>query len=98
LLQFDHDEWERPYLTQRYRPILQRILELHDICGDGTEAWTEREYDDDGHPLHPFQRLVRAEQAKLALPAPESTPTTREAASEARPAKCTRKPKRARSL
>jgi hypothetical protein len=98
LLEFDHAEWERPYLTPQYQPILQRMLELHDIYGDGTEAWMERryEYDDDDNPLHPFAQLVRAEQAKLALPAPEEPKQIAEAACKTLPAKLTRKPKRTR--
>lgn len=66
LLQFDYAEWEKPYLTPEHRPILQRMLELHNIHGDGSDAWDERDFDDDDNPLHPFQIAVRAEQTKLA--------------------------------
>lgn len=59
LLQRDHDEWQRPYLTKRFRPLLERMLALHFNNCDGG--------DDDQSP---FTQLVRAEQAKLALPAP----------------------------
>jgi len=72
LLEFDHDEWERPYLTPQYRPILERMLQLHDIYGpghNGAEDWGE---DDDGNYPNPLYRLLVAEQAKLALPAPDA--------------------------
>jgi hypothetical protein len=71
LLEFDHDEWERPYQTPQYRPILRRMLELHDTYGDGSEKWDEQEWDDDGNPLYPFARLVKAEQHKLPPEEPE---------------------------
>jgi hypothetical protein len=86
LLAFARDEWERPYLTHQYRPVLDRMLELHAIWGIDSETWDQE--DDDGNPLDPFQALVWAEQAKLALPEPP-----REAACEAKPVKRTRKPK-----
>src|SRR5262249_34244995 len=56
LLEFDHAEWERPYLTPAYRPVLGRMLELHAVYGDGSKAWDEREYDDD-NPLYGFEQL-----------------------------------------
>jgi hypothetical protein len=92
LLEFDHAEWERPYLTPEYRPILERMLELHAIYGDDSEAWDDRR-ECDGK-VHPFERLVRAEQDKLALPVPPESEPMREAACETRPAKRTRRPKR----
>jgi hypothetical protein len=70
LLEFDHEEWERPYLTPQYRPILQRMLELHGIFGDGSDAFDEWDYDDDGKPTYPLVALIKAEQTKLALEAP----------------------------
>jgi hypothetical protein len=95
LLEFDHDEWRRPYLVPQCRPILQRMLELHEICGDGSNAWQEAKWNDDDQRIHPFAELVKAEQAKLALPAPEAEATPmREAACETKPAKRTRKAKR----
>jgi hypothetical protein len=89
LLSFAHDEWERPYRTAGYRPILPRMLELHAEQGDDSVEWYEAACADEGNS-HPFAQLVRAEQAKLALPAPE---TQRAAACEAKQEKRKRKPK-----
>lgn len=69
LLQFDHDEWEKPYLTPKDQPVLQRMLDLHDIYGDGSDAFDEGDCDDDGNLRHPFAALLEAEKAKL--PGPE---------------------------
>jgi hypothetical protein len=60
LLQKAHDDWERPYVTAQYRPLLPRILDLHNVGID----------DDDDEPSD-FQKLVAAERAKLALPKAE---------------------------
>ncbi len=91
LLEFDHAEWQRPYRTSEHQPILEEMLRLHAICGDGSNAWDDREYDDNDNPLHPFEQIVQREQAKLlALPAPEPT---REAACDAKPARRTSKQK-----
>lgn len=86
LLEFDHNEWERPYLTPTFRPLLPRMLELHEIYGDGSATWDE---DCDSDPPHPFQALVQAEQAKLA-----SSEPLRQAACATPAAKRTRKPRR----
>jgi hypothetical protein len=67
LLEFDHDEWERPYLTPEYRPILQRMLDLHSIYGDGSDAFGDWDYDDDGKPTHPLVALIIAEHAKIGI-------------------------------
>jgi hypothetical protein len=94
LLEFDHEQWERPYLTPELRPVLERMLELHMIYGDGSMAWDEANLDDENHRIHPFAALVRAEWAKLP---PEDPEPMRLAACEAKPAKRTkrtRKPKR----
>jgi hypothetical protein len=75
LLEFAHDEWERPYLLSKYRQVLESMLELHSIYGNGTKefaAW-EQEWER-GKEIHPFLALVRAEKAKLALPAPSAEP------------------------
>lgn len=55
LLQHARADWHAPYAKQ-YRPVLDRVLELHLI-----------EHDDDS----PLAQLVRAEQRKLVLPKPE---------------------------
>jgi hypothetical protein len=81
LLQFDHSEWERPYQTPEYRALLPRMLTLHEL-----EISLDRQHLLDvyelakrhGRPLPtlvpPLEPLVRAEQAKLALPAPTDPP------------------------
>jgi hypothetical protein len=66
LLEFDHKEWERPYLTPQYRPILAKMLELHRSEGDGSDAWLEW-YVGEGKPL-PLVSVIQAEQAKLTPP------------------------------
>jgi len=71
LLDFDHDEWERPYLTPEFAPILRRMLDLHIMQGDGSEAY---EQDD-----HPFEAKVIAEIDKLVT-APDSPPVLKDAA------------------
>jgi hypothetical protein len=91
LLQHAHDEWERPYLTEQYRPLLKRVLDLHETTlifgGEDCDGdW------DEANPT-PFELLIRAEQDKLALPAPEQT-NTAVAACVQPPAKKTHKPKR----
>jgi hypothetical protein len=70
LLEFDHDEWERPYLTPQYRLILPKMLELHESEGDGSDAWLlESDWDDDdGNPTHQLARLIRAEKLAIAPP------------------------------
>jgi hypothetical protein len=48
-------EWQRPYLTQQYQPLLARMLALHwnnDACKGGDEPT-------------PFELLVEQEQGKL---------------------------------
>ena len=35
LLQFAPEQWREPYLTAQYRPIVQRMLSLHECFGDG---------------------------------------------------------------
>jgi hypothetical protein len=63
LLQFDHAEWEKPYLTPQYRPILPRMLQLHAIPPDpdvGDEWWDARE-----------RELDKLEAKRLTPPAPE---------------------------
>src|SRR5262249_54762247 len=66
LLEFDHKEWERPYLTPQYRPILAKMLELHRSEGDGSAAWLEWYVGDSPPP--PLVSVIQAEQAKLAPP------------------------------
>jgi hypothetical protein len=66
LLEFDHKEWERPYLTPQYRPILAKMLELHRLEGDGSDAWLEW-YVGEGKPP-PLVSVIQAEQAKLPPP------------------------------
>jgi hypothetical protein len=61
LLQFDYDEWQRPWLTPQHRPALARMLELHSIYGDESE-----EFDFD-EPVHPLRALVEREKARLAI-------------------------------
>jgi hypothetical protein len=70
LLMQAHDDWERPYLTERYRPILERMLYLH-FCSD----FYDDKYSDDP-PFHPFVVAVDQERAKLALRAPQPEPKT----------------------
>jgi hypothetical protein len=88
LLEFDLAGWARPYAENR--PVLERMLRLHDIYGDGSDTF------DDGEP-NAFRDALEREKAKLvALPAPEPEPVTlREAACKSAPAKrTTRKRKR----
>jgi hypothetical protein len=63
LLEFNHAEWERPWRTPQYRPMLAHMLELHDTFGDGSI-----EFYRDESP-QPIKVLVEREQAKLALEA-----------------------------
>lgn len=82
-LEFARDEWKQPFLTPAFRPILPRMLELHSIHGDGSDAWHGRDED----ATHPFMDLVNAETDKLALP-------MRQAACATSLAKRVRKPRR----
>jgi hypothetical protein len=59
LLAFSYTEWERPYLSPQYRPVLTRMLELHNVHGDDS---LESDWDD-----NPFRELVDRERAKLAI-------------------------------
>jgi hypothetical protein len=69
LLQFDREEWARPYRAMD-PAVLRRMLVLHHLHGDGSSAWEDR--DEHNAPPHPFEALVIAEQEKFAaLPAPE---------------------------
>ena len=70
LLEFDHKEWERPYLTPQYRPILAKMLELHRSEGDGSAEWLEWYIIGEGKPP-PLVAVIEAEQAKLLPPPPE---------------------------
>ena len=92
LLEFAHDEWERPYQTPEFRPLLPRMLDLHATWGDGSRAWNEAGWEDD-YKNHPFSALVRAEEDKLALPPPEQSEPMKLAACGAKPEKRTLKPK-----
>lgn len=66
LLEFDHTEWQRPYLQNpQYRPVQQRLLREHELRGNGSRDWWNEAYDDDDNPLHPFAILVKGEQDKL---------------------------------
>jgi hypothetical protein len=62
LLEFAHEQWEQPWLMPQYRPALPRMLELHRDCG-----WEYQCDDDDEDELNRFERLVEAEQTKLAI-------------------------------
>jgi hypothetical protein len=93
MLEFAPDEWERPYLLKpELQTTRQRMLELHDIYGDGGVDW---DWGDD-HP-NAFREALEREKTKLALVScsasipdePEQMP--RLAACEAKPAKRTRK-------
>jgi hypothetical protein len=55
LLEFAHDEWEKPWLLPQYRPSLGRVLQQHSHRGTEGDAFAE---------------LVDREQAKLALEKP----------------------------
>jgi hypothetical protein len=59
LLQFDHAAWEAPYLTPQYRPILERMLDLHRIYGDGSEDFRYVDVP------NVFRQAVERERAKL---------------------------------
>jgi hypothetical protein len=62
LLMNAREQWERPYLSKQYRPLLARVLELH-----------QPSIFDDDEPSD-FRKLIWAEQAKLALPPPDTKP------------------------
>jgi hypothetical protein len=61
LLLHCHEQWERPYLSKYYRPLLGRVLELHEESENFWDGPRE------GEPSSPFQAAVEREQAKLAL-------------------------------
>jgi hypothetical protein len=67
LLEFAHDEWRRPYLMPQYRPLLPRMLELHDICGDGSD-----DFDDPDQPNTFREALDRVRAEQIALSKEES--------------------------
>jgi hypothetical protein len=57
LLRHARDEWRQPYETELFRPVLRRMLELHNItCLDESD---------------PFAKAIDEEQARLLLPPPE---------------------------
>ena len=60
MLEFAHNEWERPWLLPQYRPLLKDILHLHDCTVRGS-------YDE-------FSELIERERAKLALDKPPEQP------------------------
>jgi hypothetical protein len=72
LLEFDRDEWERPYLTPQYRPVLRHMLELHAKHGlhdmrtpdDGRELTTDEARRRD-LPDAAFQAALAVEMAKV---------------------------------
>ena len=39
LLAFDYERWREPYLTPDFRPLLSKMLELHEIYGDASDAF-----------------------------------------------------------
>jgi hypothetical protein len=41
LLAFAYDRWREPYLTPQFRPVLPRMLDLHEIFGDGGADFDE---------------------------------------------------------
>ena len=90
LLLHNHEQWERPYLSKYYRPLLKRVLELHEESENYWDGPRECE------PPSPFQAAVEREQAKLALPKPEQQTNTAIAACAQPPTKKTGKPKRAK--
>src|SRR5262249_55014126 len=67
-----HDQWERPYLSEQARPVLKRMLELHEL---NDELCWEQVRDDEDERRSPFGLLVEQERARLQLlPAPEVVP------------------------
>jgi hypothetical protein len=64
LLEFAPKQWRVPYLTPTYRPLLARMLELHETWGDESDAFNE------GEPNSFSDALERAKAELLpALPA-----------------------------
>ena len=61
LLEFHRDEWERPWLLPQYRPLLARMLSLHSASA------YEYGHEGEDEELTPFERLIEAERAKLAI-------------------------------
>jgi hypothetical protein len=55
LLLNSYDEWQRPYMTQQYQPLLARMLALH---------WNNDACQGEDEPT-PFLLLVEQEQGKL---------------------------------
>jgi len=86
LLAFAPDEWRVPYQTPQFRPVLELMLEKHEIYGDGTD---EADWED-----NQFRALVACERDKLlAIEAPAKR---RLAASRVRPVMKTKKPRTAK--
>jgi hypothetical protein len=67
VLEFAYSEWEKSYLTPELRPIVARMLFLHDIYGDGTNEWDEGDYydDDDENPVRPFSQILEMAKQKF---------------------------------
>lgn len=85
LLAFAPDQWRVPWLMPEFRPILPRMLELHEIYGDGSESF------DWGRPSA-FGAAVERVRAELA---PELIEGSAEEAAmpKARPGRRITKPK-----
>lgn len=56
LLEFAHDDWERPYLLPEHRPMLEPMLRAHYFADVVDEAYAG-----------PFQEIVEREQAKYQI-------------------------------
>jgi hypothetical protein len=41
LLAFAYDQWREPYSTPEFRPVLSKMLDLHEIYGDGGADFDE---------------------------------------------------------
>lgn len=63
LLEFDHARWRKPYLLPQFRPLLPRLLALHEAWGDGSDAF------ETGKPNSFATALARVRAAEFpALP------------------------------
>jgi hypothetical protein len=58
LLAFDYERWRVPYLTPQFRPLLPRMLDLHEVYGDGSADF------DEGRP-NPFGAALERAKADL---------------------------------
>jgi hypothetical protein len=73
LLMNAHEQWERPYLSEQARPVLQRMLKMHEA---NYELCWAQVRDDEDERRSPFGLLVEQEKAKIeqALPPPKPAP------------------------